>query len=568
MKKRRNPSGLCLGQLLVLFVFALNATMALAGVSPKKSDNAAPAAATGNDVDSPEDGSASSENVKALQMKVEEQQAQIEKLTRAVDLLTRRLNDTSAKAPAAPVQPAPTAQVSSLAPVIPASVSSAPASLGVPADAGAKPAAQEKLPKLSDLAYGKIKIGATFFGDYSVYTNTGFGPQFITQTNPPGPGNVGFNSFDVTRTYINIFYTPNDAVTLRFTPNIFRQVAPSTGAQSDGKGAAFGSSANGNLSFRLKYAYVDLNSVFSEGSAFHGGKVTVGQTTNPLVDWQEALYGYRFVNLVPWNYLSLSSTYVGAKVHGPISFNGKEYLDYDIGAFNTASFHSIEQSDKKQFMGRMTWYPFGTKKDRTGFGVTVFDDYGYNGKTPDTRSTALYRFSALAHYQSPKGGYQIAGELDLGRNAFGLGNLYSGVGPGDAFGLGPTPYATWNSLAAAILSGDHTRQRGYDVFGHAQIWHSPFKLFGMYQFFQPNTNIKPNPLDFARTVVGISYKFNEHFELALDNQNLNYTKSQFLMPASQIQTFSTSLAAANPNGIPNPVPQSTNAVFLNMMFNY
>ena len=90
----------------------------------------------------------------------------------------------------------------------------------------------------------------------------------------------------------------------------------------------------------------------------------------------------------------------------------------------------------------------------------------------------------------------------------------------------------------------------------------------MYQFFQPNTNIKPNPLDFARTIVGIAYKYNEHFEVALDNQNLNYTKSQFLMPASQIQTFSSSLATANPNGIPNPVPQSTNALFLNLMFNY
>ncbi len=564
MKKRRTHSGLCLGQLLVIFVFALNATTALAGVSPKKSDNAAPAATAGNEVEARGSNSVPSGDVKALQKKVEEQQVRIEKLTRALDLLTRRLNDTPAQTSSQPAQPAPAAQVSSLAPVIPAIVSSAPANLGVPAEADP----QEKLPKLSDLAYGKIKIGATFFGDYSFYTNTGFGPQFITQTNPPGPGNAGFNSFDVTRTYINIFYSPNEAVTLRFTPNIFRQVAPSTGAQSNGKGAAFGSSANGNLSFRLKYAYVDLNSVFDESVAFRGDKVTVGQTTNPLVDWQEDLYGYRFVNLVPWNYLSLSSTYVGAKVHGPITLNGKEYLDYDLGAFNTASFHSIEQSDKKQFMGRLTWYPFGTKKDRTGFGVTVFDDYGYNGKTPDTRSTALYRFSALAHYQSPKKGYEIAGELDLGRNAFSLGNFYSGVGPGDAFGLGPTPYATWNSLAAAILAGDHTRQRGYDLFGHARIWNSPFKLFGMYQFFQPNTNIKPNPLDFARTVVGIAYKYNEHFEVALDNQNLNYTKSQFLMPASQIQTFSSSLATANPNGIPNPVPQSTNALFLDLMFNY
>jgi uncharacterized coiled-coil protein SlyX len=128
MKKRRTHSGLFLARLLVLLVFALNATIAVAGVSPKKGDTAAPASATAKDVDSTDDGSTPTEDVKTLQKKVEDQQAQIEKLTRAIDLLTRRLNETAtAKAtPApAPAQPAPVAQVSSLTPVIPAAASSA-----------------------------------------------------------------------------------------------------------------------------------------------------------------------------------------------------------------------------------------------------------------------------------------------------------------------------------------------------------------------------------------------------------------------------------------------------------
>lgn len=422
--------------------------------------------------------------------------------------------------------------------------------------------------KLSDLAHGKVKIGGTFYGDYAYYAHTGFGPQFLTQLNQAGPGNDGFNSFDITRTYINIFYTPTEAVTLRFTPNIYRQVDVS-GAIPNGKGAAIGSTSNGNLGFRLKYAYVDFNSLFSGSSAFKNNKLTFGQTTNPLVDWEEGLYGYRYVNLVPWNYLSLSSTYTGVTLHGPIEINGKEYLDYHLGVFNTASFHAIEQNDKKQVMGRLTWYPFGTKSDRSGFGLTAFEDYGYNTKTPDTTSTPLNRLALIVHFQDQAKKYLIAGEYDLGRNAFGSGNMFSGAGPADEFGLGPSPYATFDALAKAILGGDRTRQQGFDFFGHARLGKSNFSVFGMYQYFQPNTNISgTNPLDFQRIIGGISYKFNSHFEFAIDSQNLKYTHKQFTMSANQIATFSPSLAAANPNGIPNAVPDDTNAIFLNLLFNY
>jgi hypothetical protein len=69
-------------------------------------------------------------------------------------------------------------------------------------------------------------------------------------------------------------------------------------------------------------------------------------------------------------------------------------------------------------------------------------------------------------------------------------------------------------------------------------------------------------------VGGVSYHFNEHFEFSVDSQNLKYVHSQFTMPASQIATFNPALAAANPNGIANAVPQDTNAIFLNLLFNY
>ena len=414
----------------------------------------------------------------------------------------------------------------------------------------------------------KIKLGVTVFGDYAFYPRTGFGPQFLTQINQPGPGNDNFNSFDITRTYLNFFYTPNEDITLRVTPNIYRQVDVS-GAQSFGQGAAIASSSNGNLAFRLKYAYLDFNKLFAGSEAFAKNKLTFGQTQNPLVDWQEGLYGYRYTSLTPWNYLSLSSTFTGVTLHGPIMSNGKEILDYHIGVFNTASFHSIERSDKKQAMARLTWYPTGTEVDRTGFGVTGFYDYGYNTQPPDARSTPLYRVALIAHYQNHSKAYQIAGEFDLGRNAFGTGNLFSGSGPADEFGLGPSSFATFDALAKALLGGDRTRQRGFDVFGHARLGSSKFTLFGLYQYFQPNTEISgTNPLDFARAVAGISYHYNSHFDFAFSDQNLNYVHSQFTMSPAQIATFSPGLAAANPNGIPNVVPTGTNVIMVNMQYNY
>lgn len=423
-----------------------------------------------------------------------------------------------------------------------------------------------------ETAAGRVQIGATFFGDWAYYTHTGFGPQFLTQLNQDGPGNNGFNSFDITRTYINFLFTPLEAVTLRITPNIYRQVDVSS-ATNNGKNSAIASSSNGNLAFRLKYAYVDFNTLFNWSDNLRGGKVTAGQTTNPLVDWEEGLYGYRYVNLVPWNYLSLSSTYTGVTVHGPVSFNGVEYLDYHFGVFNTASFHAIETNDKKQFMGRITWYPLGTTADRTGLGLTAFDDAGYSTASPDSPSTPINRAAFLAHYQTPSRGLLVGVEYDLGWNAFSVGNLFSGAGPADAISgatvTAPDPYANFTSVAKAILPSRGSHQEGYAAFGHLALGDTPFALFGMFHYFKPNTNFSgTNPLDFYRVVAGVSYAVNSHFQLAIDDQNLTYFHNQFTMTPAQISTFSPSLATANPTGIPNIVPTSTNAIFINLLFNY
>ncbi len=405
----------------------------------------------------------------------------------------------------------------------------------------------DKLPSDIELAGGRIRLGFTVYSDWGWYANTSYGPQFFTQINQPGPGNNNFNSFDVNRAYFNFFYTPrSDAYTLRLTPNIYRDLG-SVGAQPFGSNAQIGATANGSLNLRLKYAYVQFNHPFASSSLFGKDKITLGQTTNPLIDWQEAFYGYRFTSLVPWNYLSLSSTHMGAKIGGPVMANGKMYLDYEAGVFDSGSFHNQELAAEKQVMARVSFYPLGGKPRFEGLGLSAFVDFGYANKTPDQQDTSkysLYRTAFMAHYSSPH--FALLGEYDYGKNAFSTGNMFSGSGP-----LAADPiYGQLASEAGTILANG-SQQRGFDFLGHVDIPHSPFSLFGLYEYFQPNINVSNDPLDFQRVVAGIGYKYDKHLEFAIDSQNLLYTHSQ--------GTY---------NSVPNAVPPNINALFINMQVNY
>ena len=537
--------------------------------SPAADNSKAPVRITEQDVRELRDAlAAQQQQIAAQQQQIKKQQEMLERLNQALQQNSAAgQNAEPRQAAAQPVRQAPNlGQVASTTPIIPAGESTstpkiADVTSGQVAEPGSKPSSVTDSIVLAD---GKIKIGALAYADYAYYYNTGFGPQFLTQTNFAGAGNDNYSTFEVNRTYLNLVYTPNDFISFRITPNIYRQFAT---ASSDkvGKVGAVPASVDGNLTLRLKYGYAEMNA-FRNSTAFKDDNIRLGQQMNPLVDWEEGLYGFRYVNLTPWNYLSLSSTYTGASVNGPIKFNGKQYIDYQVGVFNNSNFHQFEQSESKTGMARVSFYPFGARSKYDGLGITAFADYGYGNTPPDSSNHVVERMAGLVHYTSPHNGYQLAAEYDFGRNAFSLGNLFSGAGPQDAFGLGVTPFAGMTDLASAILSGTHTRQRGYDLFGHADIPNSKFTLFGMWEYFQPNTNVPSNPLDFDRVIAGINYKYNKHLRFAVDGQNVFYRHSQFTYPASSISQFSSKLAKANPAGIPNAVPPDVQAIFLNMEF--
>jgi hypothetical protein len=453
----------------------------------------------------------------------------------------------------------------------------------------------------------KFRIGALSYMDYSFYTHTGFGPQFLENVNPPGPYNNSFNAFDITRVYLNTYFTPTDKWTFRFTPELYRANGTAT-ADKTGANTGFGSNLDGNLNVRVKYAYIQYKGLLDDVPFLKGGNTTFGAQGNPFIPWEEDLYQFRYVNLVPWNYLGLSSSQIGLGFDGPIKLNGSEstIADYGIGVYDNGNFHSQEQTDTKQVMLKGTLYPFGSSYKYQGLGLTGFYNYGYGNTAPDSDSVPTVlkgsiahftRVAAVAHYAAEE--WNIAGEFDYGQNAFQLSNLYSGSGPLDAFGTAtgtgqttgkyagntctaatpcytyPNSYGPQTALYQAYLNNGRARQLGWDFFGHYHIPTTKLTAFGMFQWLMPNDNVNEDPLDFMRFVAGISYQYNEYLRFALDSQNLLFYHDQFSVPISYAKDFNYA-AGGTLNGrklpktgsIPNTVPLDTHAIFLNIEFAY
>ena len=381
-------------------------------------------------------------------------------------------------------------------------------------------------------------LSTLIYMDWAYYLNTGYGPQFLTQLTPPGPGNDGFNSFDLTRSYINLVWKPSDRFTIRLTPNVYRELDTSAAVDTS-KSSQVATNVNGNLSFRLKYGYMQVNDVW------HGMNVRLGQMENPLIPWEEDLYGYRFVNLVPLNYLAYSSTDLGVAVQGPVEVDGTKWADYWLGFYNGSSFHALELNETRSPQGRVTIYPVAFEPAWKNLGLTYFMSYGYTNVAPDTQDAVIRRLAALLHYTNEYGG--IAFEYDQTKNQNSFSNFFTGAAPpqtipdpNDPSLRIPNPVA---QLYTRILNPEAVG-RGYSLFGHLNLWDSDFSLFGMWQRWYPNENVPNDPLDFDRVVGGVAWRATSWMRVAVDSQNLMYVNHG---PA---------------------VPADTHAIFTNLEINY
>jgi hypothetical protein len=193
-----------------------------------------------------------------------------------------------------------------------------------------------------------VKVGVTIFTNYTY------------QTDPQGKdangNNVDPNSFDVTRGYINVTGQLNHLVAFRLTPDITRE----TGT---------GSSLNGSLTFRLKYAFGQLN---MDDWLPAGSWVRLGLQQTPYVDYAEGIYRYRFQGPIFEDREGfITSSDFGFSGHVALP---SDYGDVHVGFYNGDGYAKSEANDQKAVQLRASIRPAPGVAIAKGLRVTGFYD--------------------------------------------------------------------------------------------------------------------------------------------------------------------------------------------------
>ena len=212
-----------------------------------------------------------------------------------------------------------------------------------------------------------IRIGATIFADYTFVQS----PQ-ITDAD----GNtVHSNAFNVGRSYINITGNISHIVNFRITPDISRE----TGT---------GSSLNGSLVFRIKYAFLQMNLDEWTGA---GSWTRLGIQQTPIVDFEEGIYRYRFQGTVFSERDGfLTSSDAGASFHANLPHN---YGDVHVGVYNGEGYSRLEANNTKAFQIRGSLRPFPANAVVRGLRVHGFwDNDAYVKHAEKQRAMAMVTF--------------------------------------------------------------------------------------------------------------------------------------------------------------------------------
>ena len=185
-----------------------------------------------------------------------------------------------------------------------------------------------------------VRVGAVIFSDYTF-------TQAPTITDADG-NTVHASAFNVGRAYININGNVSHVVAFRITPDITRDTD---------QGAL-----NGNLVFRVKYAFIQAN---LDDWMWRGSWARLGIQQTPIVDFEEGIYRYRFQGTVfaeREGYLTSSDA--GASFHTNLPQN---YGELHFGFYNGDGYSKAEANNEKAFQIRGTVRPLPRGPSRAAF---------------------------------------------------------------------------------------------------------------------------------------------------------------------------------------------------------
>lgn len=162
----------------------------------------------------------------------------------------------------------------------------------------------------------------------------------------------GYNSFDVTRGYLNIHARLSDRVRVRFTPD----VRPTTDADLER-----------NLALRLEYASLDVQ--VTDNTA-----VMFGLHEMPWLTYEETVNRYRVLGPMFSERLGLlpGATDLGAS----IKYSG-ERTDVHFGVYNGEGYGRAEIDKYKSIDGRASFRPFADDSELGRVSISGFYQYGW-----------------------------------------------------------------------------------------------------------------------------------------------------------------------------------------------
>jgi hypothetical protein len=185
-----------------------------------------------------------------------------------------------------------------------------------------------------------VKVGASIFADYVRSSQS--------------------SEFDVTRAYINVNATINKIFSARVTPDLTRETGP-------------GSSLNGSLNLRLKFAYAQAE--------LNGSWIRAGLIPLLWTDYEEQFYRYRFQGQLfvdREGYVGTADYGVAGRYQFP-----HDYGDVAAGVFNGEGFAHAEVNDQKAVMLRASVQPV------KGLHLAAFyDDDNYSAGQARDRAVA------------------------------------------------------------------------------------------------------------------------------------------------------------------------------------
>jgi hypothetical protein len=193
-----------------------------------------------------------------------------------------------------------------------------------------------------------IKVGVVIYTDFT-YTDEPTVLDADRNTVHPSAFNVG-------RSYINVTGNLSHLIAYRITPDITRE-------------SGTGSSLAGSLTFRLKYAFGQVN---FDDFLTHGSWARIGVQQTPFVDFMEQIYRYRFQGLIfeeREGFLTSSDFAISTHYNFP-----GNYGDIHAGVYNGDGYSRAEANDQKAFQIRGTVRPFPLGGNLKGLRLTAFYD--------------------------------------------------------------------------------------------------------------------------------------------------------------------------------------------------